>query len=110
MTFSSSFAMDTALYTILPRREDNGHTHGQRALVVTAVLTAIAGMIVGMRLFARARLMKIMGREDWAILISLVCLPLSQFGSAVANAWQRQTFSLVYLGLVAARKFYTFQE
>ncbi|CAL5870591.1 uncharacterized protein PFLUO_LOCUS4830 [Penicillium psychrofluorescens] len=58
---------------MVPRQEEDGHARGQRALVVTATLTAIAATIVGMRLFARAGLMKIMGREDWAILVSL-CL------------------------------------
>jgi len=53
-------------------------------MVVTAVLTAVATVIVGMRLFARAKLMKATGLEDWAILISLV-------------------FSVIYLALVAAR-------
>lgn len=66
--------MDVSLHTMFPRQGDVGHTRGQRALVVTAALTIIAATIVGMRLFARAGLMKIMGREDWAILVSLVCL------------------------------------
>lgn len=66
--------MDSPLHTMVPRQEEDGHARGQRALVVTATLTAIAATIVGMRLFARAGLMKIMGREDWAILVSLVCL------------------------------------
>ena len=53
-------------------------------MVVTAVLTALAAVIVSMRLFARLKLMKATGLEDWAILISLV-------------------FSIIYLALVAAR-------
>jgi hypothetical protein len=43
-------------------------------MVVTGVLTAISTIIVAMRLYARLGLMKITGREDWAIMISLVCL------------------------------------
>lgn len=78
--------MDGSLHTWIARNEDNGHSQGQRALVVTTVLTAISTVIVAMRLYARLGLMKITGREDWAILISLV-------------------FALVYLALVAARKF-----
>lgn len=64
--------MDKALHELLPREEDNGYSRGQRALFVTAVLTSVAALIVGMRLFARVGLMKVTGREDWAILISLV--------------------------------------
>jgi hypothetical protein len=64
--------MENILHVILPREEDNGYSRGRRALVVTAVLTGIAALIVGMRLFARLGLMKVTGREDWAILVSLV--------------------------------------
>lgn len=64
--------MDKVLQELVPRGEDNGYSRGQRALVVTAVLTSVAALIVGMRLFARVGLMKVTGREDWAILISLV--------------------------------------
>lgn len=65
--------MDEILHEILPRASDDGYERGQRALVVTAVLTGIAALIVGMRLFARLGLMKITGREDWSVLIALVC-------------------------------------
>lgn len=65
--------MEHVLHELLPRGEDNGYSRGRRALVVTAVLTSIAALIVGMRLFARLGLMKVNGREDWAILVSLVC-------------------------------------
>lgn len=61
------------IHTLLPREDDNGASHGRRALVVTAVLTTISTVIVAMRFYARLGLMKITGREDWAILISLVC-------------------------------------
>lgn len=64
--------MDGVLHELSPREEDNGYSRGQRALVVTAVLTSVAALIVAMRLFARVGLMKVTGREDWAILISLV--------------------------------------
>lgn len=63
--------MEHVLHELFPRG-DNGYSRGRRALVVTAVLTSIAALIVGMRLFARLRLMKVNGREDWAILVSLV--------------------------------------
>jgi type IV secretory pathway VirB2 component (pilin) len=78
--------MEASLHNLIPRDGDNGHSQGQRALVVTAVLTAISTLIVTMRFYARLGLMKITGREDWAILVSLV-------------------FAIVYLALVAAREF-----
>lgn len=65
--------MDDILHELLPRASDDGHERGQRALVVTAVLTGFAVLIVGMRLFARMGLMKTTGREDWSVLIALVC-------------------------------------
>lgn len=61
--------------TLAPRGGDNGASHGQRALVVTAVLTGFSFVVVAMRFYARLGLMKMSGREDWAILIALVCLP-----------------------------------
>ncbi|CDM30847.1 hypothetical protein DTO013E5_509 [Penicillium roqueforti] len=80
--------MHGSIHTLLPREDDDGGaSHGRRALVVTAVLTAISILIVGMRLYARFGLMKIAGREDWAILVSL-------------------TFSIIYLALVAAQLHY----
>ena len=67
--------MHGSIHTLLSREDDdNGASRGQRALVVTAVLTAISILIVAMRLYARFGLMKITGREDWVILVSLVCL------------------------------------
>lgn len=76
--------MDNIVHELLPRANDDGYERGQRALVVTAILTGVAIIIVGMRLFARLGLMKITGREDWSVLIALV-------------------FSIIYLALVAAR-------
>ncbi|KAJ5327492.1 hypothetical protein MYU51_009151 [Penicillium brevicompactum] len=80
--------MDEFLHTLASRDEDNGAARGRRALVVTAVLTAFSVVIVAMRLYARLGLMKITGREDWAILISLF-------------------FSIIYLALVAAQFHYS---
>ncbi|GKZ23975.1 hypothetical protein AbraIFM66951_010227 [Aspergillus brasiliensis] len=68
---------------LLPRTTGDGAARGQRALVVTAVLTGISIVIVAMRMYARVGLMKLTGREDYMILISLV-------------------FACTYLGLVAA--------
>ncbi|CAK43606.1 uncharacterized protein An01g02360 [Aspergillus niger] len=68
---------------LLPRTTDDGTARGQRALVVTAVLTGLSIVIVAMRMYARVGLMKLTGREDYMILISLV-------------------LSCTYLGLVAA--------
>ncbi|ODM17883.1 hypothetical protein SI65_06671 [Aspergillus cristatus] len=64
------------------RREDASVARGNRALVVTAVLTALSIVVVSMRVYARAALIKMMGREDWAIVISLA-------------------FAIIYLGFVA---------
>ncbi|KAE8362867.1 hypothetical protein BDV27DRAFT_159358 [Aspergillus caelatus] len=76
--------MDEILPHILfPRDDDDGVSRGQRALVVTAVLTAISILIVGMRMYARIGLLKMIGREDYTILFSLV-------------------LAIVYLALVAA--------
>lgn len=64
--------MVTILHELVPRSEDDGHARGQRAMVVTAVLTGIAALIVALRCYARFGLMKITGREDWAIMGALV--------------------------------------
>jgi hypothetical protein len=77
--------MATFVHEMLPRSEGDGYARGKRAMVVTAVLTSLAAIIVAMRLFARLKLMKATGLEDWSILISLV-------------------FSFIYLAFVAARK------
>ncbi|KAF4279212.1 hypothetical protein CNMCM8057_007366 [Aspergillus fumigatus] len=69
---------------ILSRDEDDGASRGQQAVVVTGVLTGLAILIVAMRLFARIGLMKLRGREDYAIVVALV-------------------FSIVYFALVAAQ-------
>ena len=74
--------MDAGLgHGLLLPREDAGASRGHRALVVTAVLTAISILVVAMRLYARVGLVKIMGREDWIILVSLVWFsPLRSIG------------------------------
>ncbi|KAL3470903.1 PTH11-like integral membrane protein [Aspergillus californicus] len=76
--------MDSLAQILLPRTDDDGASRGQRAMVVTAVLTGLSIMIVAMRLYTRIGLMKLSGREDWTILISLI-------------------FATVYLGLVVAQ-------
>ncbi|KAJ5654134.1 hypothetical protein N7490_001137 [Penicillium lividum] len=75
------------LHELVPRTEDDGHARGQRALVVTAVLTGLAALVVALRCYARFGLMKITGREDWAILSAL-------------------TLSIAYCGLVGAQLHY----
>lgn len=69
----SPINMNNLLHELVPRGDDHGHSRGQRALVVTAVLTSLAGLVVAMRVYARVRLMKSTGREDWAIIIAMVC-------------------------------------
>ncbi|KAF9894677.1 hypothetical protein FE257_006567 [Aspergillus nanangensis] len=72
-SFATHITMDEDLSHILLARSGNeGAARGQQALVVTAVLTALSIVVVGMRIFARAGLMKFMGREDWTIIGSLV--------------------------------------
>jgi hypothetical protein len=53
--------MHDSIYALLPRDDDNGASHGRRALVVTAVLTTISIVIVAMR-FPRSPPMPV-GRE-----------------------------------------------
>ncbi|KAE8144242.1 hypothetical protein BDV25DRAFT_167302 [Aspergillus avenaceus] len=77
--------MDTVLSnTLLPRGGGDGGARGEQALVVTAVLTGISIVIVGMRMVARVMFLKMTGREDYTILYSLV-------------------LAIVYLALVAAQ-------
>lgn len=57
---------------LLPRGINDDWARGKRALVVTAVLTGLSILIVTMRMYARVGLMKLIGREDYMILISLV--------------------------------------
>ncbi|KAJ5546183.1 hypothetical protein N7494_003768 [Penicillium frequentans] len=79
--------MVTILHELVSRSEGDGHARGQRAMVVTAVLTGIAALIVALRCYARFGLMKITGREDWAILGALI-------------------LSFVYCGLVGGQLHY----
>lgn len=64
--------MDFLSHPLVSREDNDGHSRGQRALVVTTVLTGLATLVVAMRLYARVGIMKIMGREDWAVLFALV--------------------------------------
>ena len=66
--------MDIIREHLFPRISGDGAERGQRALVVTAVLTGFSVVVVAMRMYARLGLMKLKGREDYMILISLVCL------------------------------------
>ncbi|PWY84858.1 PTH11-like integral membrane protein [Aspergillus heteromorphus CBS 117.55] len=63
---------DIVVSMLLPRSTEDGATRGQQALVVTAVLTGLSIVIVAMRMYARVGLMKLIGREDYMILTSLV--------------------------------------
>ncbi|KAJ5893630.1 hypothetical protein N7495_005321 [Penicillium taxi] len=71
----------------LVTRSADGYAHGQRALVVTAVLTSLSALTVSVRLYARVGLLKLTGREDWTIVGAMI-------------------LSLIYLGLVAAQLHY----
>ncbi|KAL2853280.1 hypothetical protein BJY01DRAFT_259308 [Aspergillus pseudoustus] len=76
-----------AEHLLLPRNSYGNSSRGERAMVVTAVLTGISIVIVAMRLYTRIGLIKMTGREDWTILLSLV-------------------FAIAYLGLVIAQYYY----
>ncbi|KAL2862335.1 PTH11-like integral membrane protein [Aspergillus lucknowensis] len=67
-----------------PRSDDGSASRGQRAMAVTVVLTVISILIVAMRMYTRIGLLKLNGREDWSILVSLV-------------------FAITYLGLVISQ-------
>ncbi|CAI7619827.1 unnamed protein product [Penicillium manginii] len=100
--------MDDILHEIFPRASDDGHERGQRALVVTAVLTGIAALIVGMRLFARLGLMKITGREDWSVLIALNQLKCLWAAIPMYNAslaFTKFSILLQYIRIFPARSF-----
>ncbi|KAH8425448.1 uncharacterized protein LDX57_003201 [Aspergillus melleus] len=101
---------DDFRHMIFPRAAGDGAGRGQRALVVTAVLTAIAAVTVAMRFLARIGLMKITGREDWTILLSLVRAPCQINLLPKSLLIYEQVFSIIYLGLVASGQslnFYT---
>ncbi|OJJ98722.1 hypothetical protein ASPACDRAFT_1889211 [Aspergillus aculeatus ATCC 16872] len=72
-------------HLLFPRISGDGAERGQRALVVTAVLTGFSVVIVAMRMYARLGLMKLKGREDYMILISLIlaCTYLGLVGAEV---------------------------
>lgn len=61
---------------LLHPRTNSGASRGHQAMVVTIVLTVISILTVAIRIYARVGLIKIMGREDWTILVSLVSLTL----------------------------------
>lgn len=61
---------------LLHPRNNVGSSRGHQAMVVTIVLTIISILTVAIRIYARVGLIKIMGREDWTILVSLVSLTL----------------------------------
>lgn len=62
--------MDAEGNKLFPRGEISDR--GRQSLVVTAVLTSLATLAVALRLWARAGMLKIMGPEDWFILVALV--------------------------------------
>lgn len=63
-------------HILLSRRDNEDTSRGQIALVVTAVLTGISIVVVAMRIYTRIGLIKLSGREDWTILVSLVCITM----------------------------------
>ncbi|KAB8257293.1 hypothetical protein BDV32DRAFT_160670 [Aspergillus pseudonomiae] len=92
--------MDEILPHILfPRDGDDGASRGQRALVVTAVLTAISILVVGMRMYARIGLLKMIGREDYTILFSLVHFGLGTHNSALSDEELKQQLKRLWAAI-----------
>lgn len=58
----------------LPRSAGTPQSRGNLALVITVVLTSLAIFVVAVRMFTRIGLVKLFGREDGMIMLSLVCL------------------------------------
>lgn len=65
----------------LPRSAGTPESRGQLALVVTVVLTSLAIFVVAVRMFTRIGLVKLFGREDAMIMLSLVCLVSVSWGT-----------------------------
>ncbi|KAE8160489.1 hypothetical protein BDV40DRAFT_290038 [Aspergillus tamarii] len=92
--------MDEILPHILfSRDDDDGASRGQRALVVTAVLTAISILIVGMRMYARIGLLKMIGREDYTILFSLVHFGLGKHNSVLSDEELKQQLKRLWAAI-----------
>ncbi|KAL1987071.1 hypothetical protein VTN96DRAFT_4945 [Rasamsonia emersonii] len=68
----------------LPRSAGTPQSRGNLALVITVVLTSLAIFVVAVRMFTRIGLVKLFGREDGMIMLSL-------------------TFSIVYMALVISQ-------
>ncbi|KAL1967975.1 hypothetical protein VTN77DRAFT_2392 [Rasamsonia byssochlamydoides] len=74
-----------ALRQRAPSRSDwRIHSRGNEALVITVVLTSLAIFVVTVRMVTRITLVKLVGREDGVIMLSL-------------------TFSIVYMALVISQ-------
>jgi len=80
--------MDGPVNHILPREASAGMSpRGIQALIITVVLTSIAAFFVGLRLFTRVGLVKLMGREDWTILLSMVSQAIPRYSERSPLTW-----------------------
>ena len=72
-------------HILLSRGGNEDAPRGQTALVVTAVLTGMSIVVVAMRIYTRIGLIKLSGREDWTILVSLVCITVVLFSTLLIS-------------------------
>lgn len=77
--------MDYLPKSVLPRNAGTS-SRGNQALVITVVLTSLAIFVVAIRMFTRIALVKMFGREDAVITLSLV-------SSTRAETSPRETYS-----------------
>lgn len=73
-------------------------SRGRSVLAVSAAFTSVATLLVIIRIYTRAIMVKQMGSDDYAILVSLVGIPGLLVHSA-RLADQAQAFSWAFFGL-----------
>jgi hypothetical protein len=58
-----------------------GESHGSQILAITGFFTGLALLVVALRVYVRMGMLKIMGADDYVILISMVSPITSRFYS-----------------------------
>ncbi|KAB8228206.1 PTH11-like integral membrane protein [Aspergillus alliaceus] len=86
-------------HILFPRNGDDRASREQRALVVTATLTAISILVVSMRMVARVGLLKLIGREDYTILFSLVHFGLGKHNDAISGYELKQQLKRLWAAI-----------
>lgn len=52
----------------------NDHkSKGEQAAIASVVFTALAALVVMLKLFTRVLILRVAGTDDWLILIAMVC-------------------------------------